>query len=88
MPVYRAQALCEFNELKCSCRIDTRFLYDDARFEFRDEKIIRHRDSFDFWKWSRQALGLPGLLLGWSPYLRAKVARTAAKSLERFAAGS
>jgi ketosteroid isomerase-like protein len=45
----------------------------DASFRFRDELIIRHVDSFDFWRWSRQALGTPGLLLGWTPYLRSKV---------------
>lgn len=60
----------------------------DARFEFRDGRIVRHVDSFDFWRWSRQALGLPGLLLGWSGLLRARVARTAARSLSRFAARS
>ena len=40
----------------------------DAEFEFdADGLIVRHRDRFDFWAWSRQALGLPGLLLGWTP---------------------
>ena len=58
----------------------------DARFEFTDGKILRHVDSFDFWRWSRQALGPPGLLLGWSGLLRSKVARTAGGSLRRFAA--
>ena len=29
----------------------------DASFEFRDGLILAHRDVFDFWKWSRQALG-------------------------------
>ncbi|HTU13728.1 MAG TPA: nuclear transport factor 2 family protein [Solirubrobacterales bacterium] len=45
----------------------------DARFLFQDGLIIDHRDSFDFWKWSRMALGAPGLLLGWSPMLKKKV---------------
>jgi hypothetical protein len=26
--------------------------------------IIEHRDHFELWRWSRQALGLKGLLLG------------------------
>ena len=56
----------------------------DARFEFRDGRIVRHVDSFDFWKWSRQALGMPGLLLGWSGFLRSKVRATAARRLEEF----
>ena len=52
----------------------------DASFEFEDGQIVSHVDTFDFWKWSRQALGLPGLLLGWSGFLRRKVAATAASS--------
>jgi len=59
----------------------------DAEFEFNAQGLItRHRDRFDFWAWSRQALGLPGLLLGWSPWLRAKVRAQAAASLQRFLA--
>lgn len=57
-----------------------------AHLHFRDGRIVEHRDVFDFWKWSRQALGLPGLLLGWSPMLRRKVEATAAKGLASFRA--
>jgi hypothetical protein len=57
----------------------------DARFEFApDGRIVRHRDSFDFWHWSRQALGTPGLLLGWTPMLRSKIRTKAAGNLRRF----
>lgn len=45
----------------------------DAALRFRDGLIVEHIDSFDFWKWSRQALGAPGLLLGWSPIVKKKV---------------
>jgi ketosteroid isomerase-like protein len=45
----------------------------DAEFRFRNGLIADHRDSFDFWKWSRMALGTPGLLLGWSPIVKNKV---------------
>jgi ketosteroid isomerase-like protein len=45
----------------------------DAAMRFEDGLIIEHRDSFDFWKWSRMALGTSGLLLGWSPMLKNKV---------------
>ena len=55
-----------------------------ADFEFRDGKISRHRDVFNFWRWSRQALGPVGLLLGWSPLLRNKVRHTAAHNLRNF----
>lgn len=49
----------------------------DATFRFADGKIIRHDDVFDFWAWSKQALGPVGLLLGWTPMLRNKVRATA-----------
>lgn len=55
-----------------------------ADFEFADGKIIKHLDSFDFYKWSSQALGLPGVLLGWTPFLKNKVRNTAMKSLTDF----
>ena len=51
-------------------------------------RIIEHRDSFDFWRWARQALGVPGLLLGWTPYLRGKVRAQARRRLERHLADS
>ena len=56
-----------------------------ARFRFADDLIIEHIDDFDFWRWSRQALGPAGLLLGWSPMLKRKVRSQAALALERFA---
>lgn len=55
-----------------------------AAMEFRDGRIYRHRDAFDFWKWSRQALGTSGLLLGWSPVVKNKVRSTARRGLEKF----
>lgn len=57
----------------------------DAEFEFDTQGLIRRqRDRFDFWRWSRQALGTPGLLLGWTPMLRNKVRATAAANLRKF----
>lgn len=59
----------------------------DGVFEFNDQGLIaRHRDRFNFWRWSRQALGAPGLLLGWTPFLRQKVQRTAAANLQKYLA--
>ena len=52
-----------------------------ASMNFRDGLIARHQDSFSFWAWARQALGLPGLLLGWSPFLRARVVAQAVAKL-------
>ena len=48
------------------------------------ELVIRHVDRFDFWRWSRQALGAPGWLLGWTSLLRGKVRAQAAKGLAAF----
>lgn len=59
----------------------------DAEFEFDAQgRITRHRDRFDFWRWSRQALGAPGLLLGWTPFLRGQVRARAARQLQQFMA--
>jgi ketosteroid isomerase-like protein len=57
-----------------------------AAFTFRDGLIATHRDTFSFWRWSRQALGAPGWLLGWTPWLRARVATDAAKGLDAYVA--
>jgi len=56
-----------------------------ASFQFQDGLIVEHRDEFSFHRWARQALGPVGLLLGWTPLLRAAVRRKAAARLERFA---
>ena len=56
----------------------------DAEFEFQDGLISRHKDQFDFWRWSRMALGTPGVLLGWSPVIRNKVRAQAAEGLAAF----
>ncbi len=59
----------------------------DAQFAFDEDGLItKHRDRFDFWRWSKQALGLPGVLLGWSPMLRNKVRAQAAANLAKFRA--
>ncbi|NPC59181.1 nuclear transport factor 2 family protein [Caenimonas soli] len=57
----------------------------DANFEFNPAgQIARHKDRFDFWRWSRQALGAPGVLLGWTPVIRNKVRAQAAANLSKF----
>jgi ketosteroid isomerase-like protein len=57
-----------------------------AKFRFEDGLIAEHDDDFDFHAWSRQALGTPGLLLGWTPLLRNKVRSTARGDLEKYLA--
>lgn len=58
----------------------------EAEMEVRDGKVVRHRDEFAFPRWARQALGAPGLLLGWTPFLKRKVQAQAAIALEKFRA--
>jgi len=63
-----------------------RTVVDDiqARFVIRDGLICQHDDSFDLWRWSRQALGSPGVLLGWTPLLQNKVRQQAFKGLRAY----
>ena len=55
-----------------------------ANFDFENGKIVKHVDDFDFYKWSSQALGVSGKLLGWTSFLKNKVRQKAMKSLEDF----
>ena len=55
-----------------------------ARFVIRDGLICQHDDTFDLWRWSRQALGMPGVLLGWTPMLQNKVRQQAFNGLRAF----
>ncbi len=59
-----------------------------ASFRFAGGLIAEHEDDFSFHRWSRQALGPPGLLLGWTPLLKGAVRKKAAASLARFIAQS
>ena len=55
-----------------------------ASFVFENGKIVQHVDDFDFYKWAKQALGVKGLLLGWTSFLHNKVSAQAKKNLEKF----
>lgn len=55
-----------------------------AHFQFHEGKIVEHMDHFDLWKWSRQALGAKGLLLGWSSLVQNKIRKSAQSRLGKF----
>ncbi|WP_258105573.1 nuclear transport factor 2 family protein [Marinoscillum sp. MHG1-6] len=55
-----------------------------ANFKLANGKIVEHIDQFDFYRWSSQALGLPGRLLGWSPIMKNKVRKLSKKALEQY----
>ena len=57
-----------------------------ASLRFADGLIAEHLDDFDFHRWARQALGPSGLLLGWTPILRAAVRRRARAGLDEYIA--
>ncbi len=58
-----------------------------ASFIFENGKIVNHTDSFNFYAWAKQALGLTGLLFGWTSLVKNKVQKTAMKSLDNFMNG-
>ena len=57
-----------------------------SQFQFANGQITAQVDDFAFHRWSRQALGLPGLLLGWTPLLQGSVQRKARAGLDKFLA--
>lgn len=56
----------------------------EASFEFKDGLIYRHSDVFNLWKWSRQAFGLKGFLLGWTALMQDKIKKQAKIALEKY----
>lgn len=55
-----------------------------GEFRFKQGKILEQRDRFDLWKWSRQALGMSGWLLGWAPFVKRGIRQKARSRLEKF----
>lgn len=67
-----------------------RKVVNDVRssFRFDDGLIAEQRDEFDFHKWSGQALGLSGKLLGGTPIIQNAVRRKARAGLDAFRASA
>ena len=57
-----------------------------AEFEFKDGKILRHTDRFDFPKWAKQVFGLKGLLIAYFPPFTNAFKGKVQKTLDRFMA--
>jgi ketosteroid isomerase-like protein len=55
-----------------------------ASFRFQDGKIIQHVDAFNFWRWSRMALGPLGSILGWHNSVKKKIREQALRNLTQF----
>tara|TARA_R110000868_G_scaffold34477_4_gene124611 strand:- start:267 stop:734 length:468 start_codon:yes stop_codon:yes gene_type:complete len=55
-----------------------------SQFQFKDGLIIKQTDSFDIWKWSKQAFGFRGFLFGWTGYMQKKIQEKAVASLKSY----
>lgn len=55
-----------------------------AQFEFADGKIIKHTDTFDIYKWAKQALGFKGFLLGWTSFMQQKIQQQSTGLLKKY----
>lgn len=55
-----------------------------AHMRIADGRIIEHTDQFNLRKWCRQALGMPGLLFGWSGWMQSKIQKQARANLKKF----
>jgi len=55
-----------------------------SSFEIENGLILKQRDKFDLWKWSRQALGTPGLVFGWTPSMKKQIQSKSKKMLARY----
>lgn len=55
-----------------------------SQFHFKDGLIIKHTDDFDIWKWSKQALGFKGLLLGWTGFMQKQIQKQALFALKNY----
>ncbi len=55
-----------------------------AHMKVLDGQIVEHSDGFSLHKWSKQALGFSGLLLGWNSFYQQKIKNNAKRNLLRF----
>jgi len=55
-----------------------------ASMYFERGVILDHEDRFDLYGWARQALGLQGFLLGWSPPMQRAIQARARQALEAY----
>ena len=76
-----ANWVAEYNFSKTNRKVINKIA---AEFIFQDGLIIKHTDNFDIWKWSKQAFGIKGFLLGWTGFFQNKVKEQALLSLKKF----
>jgi len=55
-----------------------------AYMKIQDGKIVEHSDGFSVHKWSTQALGISGWLLGWNSFFQRKIKNKAKRNLMNY----
>ncbi len=96
-PGSRSFSIVEVNETSASINwsatykfpLNGRLIHNEIQsvMTFSNGKIIKHVDRFDFWKWSRQAFGLPAMLFGWSWPFQSAVQKSIDAKLREFIKG-
>lgn len=56
----------------------------EAKFEFKEGKIIKHTDDFHLRTWAKQALGFKGFLLGGTSFFQKKLNEQTSNLLTKF----
>jgi hypothetical protein len=77
----RANWVARYTFLKTKRKVENVI---SAAFRFDRGLIVEHVDTFDFWRWSRQALGPVGAVLGWSIVIHRKVSGEALRGLDAY----
>ncbi len=76
-----AQWIATYNFSKTNRKVVNKI---HAKFQFQDGLIIKHTDDFDIWKWSMQALGWKGYLMGWTGFFQKKIQNNAKSALKSY----
>jgi ketosteroid isomerase-like protein len=63
-----------------------RFVVNDIRTQFaiRDGLIAEQTDTFDLYRWSRQALGVSGWLFGWTSQMQEAIRTRGRRALKQY----
>lgn len=56
----------------------------DAQFQFKQGLISKHTDHFDLYRWSKQAMGLQGTVIGWTPFFKKKLNEQCLSLLDKY----
>lgn len=76
-----AQGIASYNFSKTNRKVVNVI---QSQFQFKDGLIIKQNDEFDIWKWSKQAFGVTGYLLGWTGFFQNKIQKQALVSLKKY----